>query len=69
MQPHVNLGIRFRTHFEPFGFSPKRSKKPLQRLIQQFRADIKAGLLNHPASIDFVNEQIKEMRSLIRRIK
>jgi hypothetical protein len=31
MQPHVNLGVRFRTHFQTFGPSKIRFKKAKQR--------------------------------------
>lgn len=64
MQPHVNLGINFRRHFEPFGFSLKRSKRPIEKRIHTIQRDFKAGLIRE---VD-ANRILTELRSILREI-
>jgi hypothetical protein len=56
MQPHVNLGIRFRTHFEPRGFSKKRSYYPLRHRIRGLYLLAHRGILKMSVARRSVNE-------------
>lgn len=37
MQPHVNFGIRYRTHFETIGVSPARNRENYNKAIGRIK--------------------------------
>ena len=65
MQPHSNLGIRFRTHFRPFGFSEKRSLSNLKDKIRSLYLDGHRGIYK----MSFVRESVGELERLIKEIR
>lgn len=66
MQPHFNLGINFRKHFEPFGFSKKRSLNLLKRKLEQYYKDIKSGILHKEYAKDQIDDLLLKTK-LIKR--
>lgn len=62
MQPHVNLGINFRKHFEPFGFSKARHIKSLHYEIDRSIKDVKEGKITFAA----IKHYLKQLDELIR---
>jgi hypothetical protein len=65
MQPHASLGINFRKHFEPFGYSKARSGRVLERKIKTLQLDVKNGYL--PAAV--AEKAIKEIKGLLRQMR
>jgi len=65
MLPHANMGIRFRTYFEPIGFSRRRSANKLRREILALERAVKDRRL----SPEIAQPGIDELRDLISKTK
>jgi len=67
MQPHVNLGIRFRTHFQWTEPSREQLVKDLRRDITAFREDMASG--DASADTATIKGWIRHIRGLIRSLR
>jgi hypothetical protein len=65
MQPHANLGINFRRHFEPLGFSKKRSRRAIEEKISQTYNYFRAGTLKQTDAVRIISE-LKELKKLLK---
>jgi len=64
MQPHYNLGIRFRTHFQPFGISKKRISNKLHDELQGHINALKEGRITWAD----IKDTVKDLYSVIKRL-
>jgi len=65
MQPHYNLGIRFRTHFDSFGISKKRIASKLQKEMNEHFIALKEERISWP----LIRNTIKELSKTIKRLQ
>jgi len=72
MQPASNMGIRFRTHFKPFGLSKKREKAWARMHIRRIEGSIRkrlAGFLNPDDHIGTLRVLYQKITEINRRFK
>ena len=65
MQPHVNLGINFRRHFEPLGVSVKRSRVAVEKKLQLLLKEVKEGIIDK----EYAKGRIEELSILARQLR